>query len=250
MTKILFLDESGDHSLSIIDPQFSVFVLCGVIMDAEYHRTTTSERLDSFKMRLFGNREIILHTADFTRNKSGFEAMANHHFRSEFFNALQHMIRELEFKIVACVIKKQDHLQKYGLNALDPYLLSLSVLVERFIFECGSAGGTIVAEARNPTLNNALELAFLDLKIRGTTFVSATKVQKRIHNFTIRQKKDNIAGLQVADVVATPIGRHAMGKTSYPHYCDEGDFFSVVKPKFRQAWDGKIEGMGLVMLPK
>jgi len=96
--------------------------------------------------------------------------------------------------------KKEDHLQRYGLNAIDPYLLSLSVLVERFIFECGSAGGTIVAEGRSPTLNNALELAFLDLKIRGTASVSATKVQRRIHNFAIREKKDNIAGLQIADV--------------------------------------------------
>ena len=250
MAKILFLDESGDHSLSIIDPQFSVFVLCGVIMDEEYHRNIATERLDAFKMRLLGNREIILHTADFTRNKSGFEAMSNHEFRTDFFNALQDVIRGLEFRIVACVIKKEHHLQKYGLNALDPYLLSLSVVVERFIFECGSAGGTIVAEARNPTLNNALDLAFLDLKIRGTTFISATKVQRRIHNFAIRQKKDNIAGLQIADVVATPIGRHAMGKTTYPHYCDQGDFFHVVKPKFRQAWDGKIEGRGLVILPK
>ena len=146
--------------------------------------------------------------------------------------------------------KKEDHLQRYGLNAIDPYLLSLSVLVERFIFECGSAGGTIVAEGRSPTLNNALELAFLDLKIRGTASVSATKVQRRIHNFAIREKKDNIAGLQIADVVATPIGRHALGKTTYPYYCDEGDFFFVVKPKFRQSWDGKIEGMGLVVLPK
>lgn len=250
MAKVLFLDESGDHSLSIIDPQFLVFVLCGIIMDEDYHRTIATERLNAFKMALFGNRKIILHTADFTRNKSGFEAMSTHEFRGRFFNALQVLIQELDFKIVACVIKKQDHLQKYGLNALDPYLLSLSILVERFIFESRSSGGTIVAEARNPTLNNALELAFLDLKIRGTTFISPTKVQKRIHNFAIRQKKDNIAGLQIADVVATPIGRHAIGKSTYSHYCHEGDFFSVLKPKFRQSWDGKIEGMGLVTLPK
>jgi len=34
--KSLFLDESGDHSLSVIDPQFPVFVLGGVIFDADY----------------------------------------------------------------------------------------------------------------------------------------------------------------------------------------------------------------------
>lgn len=219
-------------------------------MDEEYHRTVATERLEAFKSRLFGNRNIILHTADFTRNKSGFEEMSNHEFRRNCFNALQDLIAGLKLKIVACVIKKHDHLQKYGLNALDPYLLSLSILVERFIFECGSAGGTMVAEARNPTLNNALDLAFLDSKIRGTAFISATKVQERIHNFAIRSKRDNVAGLQIADVVATPIGRRAIGKATYAHYCAEGDFFSILRPKFRQSWDGKIEGIGLVILPK
>src|SRR5437879_13313483 len=93
--------------------------------------------------------------------------------------------------------KKEDHLQRYGLNAMDPYFLSLSVLVERFIFACGSAGGTIVDEGRSPTLNNALELAFLDLKIRGTATVSATKVQRQIHSFDIREKQDNRAGFKI-----------------------------------------------------
>ena len=32
--KILFLDESRDHSLSVIDPQYPVFVLGRVIVDA------------------------------------------------------------------------------------------------------------------------------------------------------------------------------------------------------------------------
>jgi hypothetical protein len=121
----------------------------------------------------------------------------------------------LEFKIVACAIKKQEHLNKYGLNAIDPYILSLSVLIERFVFECGAREGTVVAESRDRTLNNALELAFLDLKIRGTRYLSATKVTKRIHNFAIRKKSANLAGLQLADVVATPIARHVLGKMTY-----------------------------------
>ena len=37
--KILYLDESGDHSLSVIDPQYPVFVLGGVIVDVGYAAT-------------------------------------------------------------------------------------------------------------------------------------------------------------------------------------------------------------------
>jgi hypothetical protein len=250
MPKILFLDESGDHSLAKIDAQYPVFTLCGVMMDERYHQDVATARLDAFKKELFGTNKIVLHTADFTRNKSGFEAMSQHEFRARFFTGLQILLIGLDFKIVACVVKKQAHLKKYGLNALDPYLLSLSVLVERFIFECGSNGGSIVAEARDATLNNALELAFLDLKISGTTYIPATKIKRRIHNFAIREKRENIAGLQVADVVATPIGRHVLGKATYPAYCEQGDFYSILGAKFRQSVDGKIEGMGLIELPK
>jgi len=88
--------------------------------------------------------------------------MASHDFRVRFFEELQASIMALNFKVVACVVRKQDHLKKYGLHAVDPYFLSLSVLIERFIFECGSPGGSVIAEARDATLNNALELAFLD----------------------------------------------------------------------------------------
>src|SRR5260370_1202780 len=123
MPKILFLDESGDHSLDKIDPQYPIFVLCGVI------------------------------------------------------------------------------------------------------FECGAAGGSIIVEGRSPTLDNALNLAFLDLKIRGTQYLAATKIAKRIHNFTVRAKKPAIAGLEIADVVATPIGRHVHGKATYPKDATDGDFF-------------------------
>lgn len=163
---------------------------------------------------------------------------------------MQQLVRRLDFKIVACVIKKGAHLERYGLKAKDPYILSLSILVERFIFECGPRGGSIVAESRGETFDNALDLAFLDLKIGGTEFISAKKIRQRILSFTIRDKKENIAGLQLADVVATPIGRHVHGKKTYPVYSEGGDFFSVVEPKLRKDWKGNYEGMGLVILPK
>lgn len=246
----MFLDESGDHSLTHIDRAYPIFVLCEVVMDEAYHNSTASKFLAEMKQDLFGREDIVLHTAAFTRNHSGFEKMADHGFRTRFFASLERLVRNLEFRAVACVIKKQEHLAKYGLSAIDPYMLSLSIVVERFVFECGSAGGTIIAESRDETLNNALELAFLDLKIRGTSFVPASKIRKRIHNFGIHDKKESIAGLQVADILATPMGRHVLGKVTYSAYFEGGDFWNVIQPKIRRDWKGNIEGMGLVVLPK
>ena len=51
--------------------------------------------------------------------------------------------------MVACVIRKDEYLGRYGLAAIDPYVLSLEVLVEILCFdvEAISEGGTIVAES-------------------------------------------------------------------------------------------------------
>lgn len=43
----------------------------------------------------------------------------------------------LQCQVVACAVRKDEHLARYGIAALDPYMLSLDILVERFCFEIG-----------------------------------------------------------------------------------------------------------------
>jgi len=56
----------------------------------------------------------------------------------------------LGIKVVACAIGKDAHVARYGALAVDPYVLSLGVLVERFCFEIGRSSecGTITVERR------------------------------------------------------------------------------------------------------
>ena len=72
--------------------------------------------------------------------------------------------------------------------------------------------GVIVAEKRDPTLDHELEIAWLNLKVQGTRFTRAKAIDKRILGLNLRSKKENIAGLQLADLVVSPIGRHVLGK--------------------------------------
>jgi len=243
--KIMFLDESGDHSLDVIDPQYPMFVLAGVIMDQAYAQGHLEHRFAEFKQEFFGRTDIILHRADITRNKNGFERVEEAAFRQRFFARLNELVASLDFKLVACAIRKDEHLARYGVAALDPYMLSLDVLVERFCFEVGEAtdGGTIVAERRNATLDHELELAFLNLKIRGTRYVDAAQIERRITGLALRSKKDNIAGLQLADLMATPIGRGLLGKKDLQDY-------EIIRSKFRTNWRGEYKGFGLIVLPK
>lgn len=243
--KILFLDESGDHNLSVIDPQYPLFVLGGVIVGQSYAEGALNDGLNAFKHSLFGRSDIVLHTADIARNRNGFEGLKDVTFRNRFYEALNALMRSLHYSVVACVIRKDAHLGRYGIAALDPYLLSLDVLVERFCFEIGkvSGGGLIVAERRDPTLDREMDLAWLNLKIQGTRYLQARAIDDRIVGLQLRPKSDNIAGLQLADLVVSPIGRHVLGKP------DKEDWI-IVSEKFRRSRSGQIEGHGLVVLPQ
>ena len=224
--KLMFLDESGDHNLSVIDPQYPLFVLGGVIMDAGYVQDVVAPRMLAFKRDLFGDEKLVLHTADITRNRNGFERLKDSGFRSAFYAQLNALMAELDYWVVACAIRKDWHLSRYGMDVGD---------VED--------GGLIVAEKRGPTLDHELELAWLNLKIKGTQFVRARQVERRIQGLSIKGKAANLAGLELADLVVTPIGRHILGKPDREDY-------AIVESKYRRAPSGRIDGYGLIVLPK
>jgi len=243
--QVLFLDESGDHNLSVIDKRYPLFVLGGVIMEKHYAETVLVEKMNAIKQRLFGTTDIILHTADIMRNRNGFERLKEPMFRQVFYEEINQLMRSIEYKVVACVIRKEAHLSKYGVAALDPYFLSLDILVERLCMEATYAENSalIVAESRDSTLDRVLELAWLNLKIQGTHYVAARKIEQQITALNLRSKTDNIAGLQLADLVVTPIGRAVLGKSIKPD-------FDIIKQKFRASKTGETTGYGLIILPR
>jgi hypothetical protein len=240
----MFLDESGDHSLTMIDPQYPLFVLGGIIVDRDYASRELAERVRQFKLDVFDRDDFILHTADIVRSKGIFSLMRHPPFRERFYTELNALMRSLDYQVIACVIKKDEHLTRYGFEAIDPYLLSLNILVERFCFEIGATpqGGLIVAERRDPTLDHQLELAWLNLRIQGTRFMQASMIEERISGLTTRSKEENIAGLQLADLVVSPIGRFVLGKRMYEDW-------EIIESKFRRR-HGTYHGAGLVVLPR
>lgn len=242
--KVMFLDESGDHNLSVVHPDYPVFVLAGVIVDADYAKGEMAERVATFKRDFFGRQDLILHTADITRNRGAFGVLKDPGSRQRFYQGLNALLRSLQFQVVACAIRKDEHLARYGVAAVDPYMLSLHVLVERLCFEVGTGGrGGIVAEKRGEYLDGQLDLAWETLKLSGTHYVRGATVRERISDIRHRSKRENIAALQVADLVATPIGRHVIGRRTH-------EDFRIIEEKFRRNARGDYQGTGLVILPR
>jgi len=159
MSQLLcFIDESGDHSLDVIDSQYPVFVLGGCIVGLDYYKKVMIPEVDNYKLKLFGTKDVILHTADIVRRRKEFQKLTDKDFRKKFYEETNNLMAKLEYKVVSCAIKKDEHLRQYGIAAFDPYTLSLRLIVERFVYEIQQNGkgkpGILIAESRDETLGH------------------------------------------------------------------------------------------------
>ena len=244
--KTLFLDESGDHSLSAIDPQYPVFVLGGAIVDSEYAATEMDAAVRRLKLEVFGRDDFTLHTADVVRQRGAFSSLIDPQLRQLFHSRLNALMQRLDCTVVACAIRKDAHLAAYGAAALDPYALSLNVLVERFCFALADARetrpGLIVAERRDKALDSALLASWRHLREQGTAYLRPAAIRERTTRLQLESKGAGIAGLELADLVVSPIGRFVAGKPPREDW-------AIVESKLRRR-KGEYLGAGLVILPK
>lgn len=239
--KTLFLDESGDYNPETIDPQYPVFVLGGVIADDAYATGPMTDALNDFKSDLFGRTDIVLHTADIARKRNGFEVLRDAGLRARFYRRLNELMRGMQYSVLACAIHKNQYAGLCRALYPDLYLLCFPALVQQFCYEIGNGGGGVIfAERRNPDNDRELHRIWERLRETGTQKVRPAEVRRRISDLRLRSKADGLAGLEIADLVVSPIGRHILGKP------DKEDWL-IVRDKLRQSRSGKA--VGLIIWP-
>ena len=169
-------------------------------------------------------------------------------FRRSFYKGFEQFLKSSNVSIVACVIMKNKHFANYGLEAKDPYLLSFDNLINRLVFDLSDGQkGRIIAESRNSVLDNQLEIAYLTSRVEGTNKVQPAELKLKLESsIQFLQKSDNAAGLQIADMVASPIARHYLGK---PERTGHQLSYESVFSKVRNI-NGRWENIGITILPK
>jgi hypothetical protein len=109
---------------------------------------------------------------------------------------------------------KEPFIERFNTGE-DVYGLSLKYLIERAIFHIDDATDSnaklrILVERRNPKQNQALLKYYNGLRVTGTKWITAERLTDRIKSLSFQYKKDNIIGLQVADLIAYPISRQVL----------------------------------------
>lgn len=242
----LFLDESGDHGLNKIDPDFPIFVLCGVIMSETDYRLGVNDKFNQLKEKIWKTKEVIFHSRDIRKWQKEFSILVDPSIRQDFLQSLNQCITESTFSIIASAIDKKEYIKKYGvLN--DVYSISLSFILERAIFYLDTKSDVrqlhVVIEKRGKKEDTTLLRYFNIIYNRGTSFVSAERFKATIGGFEFKDKKENENGLQLADLVAYPIA------TSIMHPQRANPAFDILSSKFYARKNGDYKGYGLKVFP-
>ena len=242
----LFLDETGDHGLSFVDKNFPLFLLASCLFEEEELRKTEKE-VNNFKKEFFGTTEVILHSRSIRKCEGSFQILFNLDVKKKFYEQLDKIISEANFTIIGSGVNKEDHIKKYGKGAKDPYALSLSFIIERLIFcsdeKRANTTVDIKIEKRGKTEDQQLLNQYNKILDKGTYYVSSERSKNRISNFESFFKKDNIIGLQIADLCAYPLARHILNPKE-PYIP-----FQIIEKKLYCDRNGKYDGYGLKVFP-
>jgi len=212
----LFLDESGDHGLTQIDPSFPVFILCGVLFKDEGYIEFRNS-INGLKEKFWGNKKVIFHSRDIRKCDKEFQILLNQDIKANFYEGLNQIIKQSNYKVIASGVDKENHIKRYGKLANDPYEISLSFIIERTIFllddfNVNNKELKIVIEKRGKKEDNNLASHFSRIKALGTYFVSPERMKAYKIDIEFRDKKENINGLQLSDLIAYPLARYIMDK--------------------------------------
>ena len=210
----LFIDESGDHGLVNLDPDFPVFLLCGLLMSDDNYETTRNN-INVLKRKFWANKEVILHSRDIRKCNKEFQILFDNEIKQQFYLDLNAIIKDSKYRILASAINKVKYIKMYGKLSNDVYELALSFIIERAIFCLDEVRHTeklleIVIEKRGKKEDKKLEEHFQRLLSRGTGYVSAERLKEVRIKIVFKDKKENINGLQLTDLVAYPIARYVI----------------------------------------
>jgi hypothetical protein len=243
---IVYVDESGDHGMQTVDANYPVFVLAFCVFYKGHYSEKVVPALEKFKFNHFGHDHVVLHEHEIRKETGSFK-FQNREQKHLFIGQLTRIIEASNFILISCVIDKQ-RLKSRDEQASNPYHLALSACLESlhdFLQEKHQDDKLthVVVECRGPKEDKDLELEFRRI------CDGANRMGKSLpFEIVFADKKTNSPGLQLADLVARPIGLQVLRPTQ------ENRAFDVLKKKFfctggRENVGEGFEDCGLKIYP-
>lgn len=228
---IVFADESGSPVLEGPDPTFPVFVLNCVLSSKADYADRIVPRLQRLKFDFVGHDQLVLHERDIRRQQKQFAFLqVDAAARSTFVERMNDIVAEAEIDVIAAVIHKVRLTEKYT-NPWSPYEIALHFCMETLLARLRQLGQNgkrvhVVFESRGKKEDAELELHFRRIATNQANWGYKQSDFRAIDWEPIFvDKKCNSSGLQLADLMARPIGLKVL-RPLQPNRA-----FDVLRPK-------------------
>jgi hypothetical protein len=244
---IVYVDESGDHSLASIDAEYPVFVLAFCVFHKRHYSEKIIPAVEKLKFNYFGHDSVVLHENEIRKQKGPFAFLSQLAVREEFMARLSSIMDASNFILITCVVDKARLSKSEGAGS-NPYHVALGF--------CLDALRSFLAEKAQDHLKTHVivecrgrkEDAELELEFRRICDGNNATNKNLPFDVVFADKKTNLTGLQVADLVARPIGLNYI-RPSQPNQA-----FEILRRKFycdggRDFVGRGYENVGLLIHP-
>jgi hypothetical protein len=213
---IVFADESGDHGMGSIDPEFPLFSLVFCIFEKELYLREVEPALRAFKFKWFGHDAVVLHEREIRKQLPPFDLLRRDRAgREAFFDELTAMMAGIRMQIYAAVIDKEKHRARYA-DPWNPYQIAMHFLMEKLcsrLLAQGQKGRLthVLFEGRGKGEDQELELEFRRIAA-GQAEWGWKRAPFKAMSFepVFVAKAANLAGHQISDLIARPLALRAL----------------------------------------
>ena len=258
----IYIDEVGNHDMEHADdPNQRFLSLSGVILESQYVLHTLQPEMEDLKRRFFQtdpDEPVVFHRKEMVNRRRPFHALRDQAVNEAFNQALLTALEAWEYVVITVVLDKKAHRDQYQVWRYHPYHYCLAVMLERFVLflRYGQHRGDVMVESRGGKEDRQLKASYERLYNGGTDHIPASRWQERLTSgqLKLRPKSANVAGLQLADLIAHPSRRevlldHGLVQDDRAIFGDEISAILRWSKYHRHSSTGRIEGYGRKLLP-
>lgn len=258
----LYVDEVGNHDMEHVDdPNQRYLGLTGVIVESDHMRQTILPEMNQLKSQFFQSdpdEPVVFHRKELVNKHTPFDALLDAETEQRFNSALLDCLTRWDYRVATVVIDKKMHRDQYRVWRYHPYHYCLAVLLERLILwlEAADSRGDVMVESRGGKEDLKLKDSYTRLYQEGTDFIDVARWQARLTSkeLKVKPKSANIAGLQLADLIAHPSRQEVLAEAGLLE--DDRQTFGKqicgilrTSKYLRHPRSGEIKGYGRKLLP-
>jgi len=207
----MYVDEVGNADLrSSADPNHRFLSLTGVVIELGHVESVVHPQMEALKSAYFESHAddpVILHRKELLNGRGPFVRLRDAAVRAAFDRELLDLMRAWDYTVISVCLDKKEHRQKYTVWQHDPYHYCLADLLERYVCFLNRRGrrGDVIAESRGGKGRRLKESYARSLE-RSSGYADAAQIGGALtsRQLKVKQKSNNLAGLQLADLVAHP----------------------------------------------